>query len=513
MLADRSRFDVIVIGGGTAGCVVASELVRAGASVAIVEGGPDYGPQRNGRWPREFLDPASQPRTHDWGFEEERADGSVFPEPRARVLGGCSAHNECAAIWGQPQDYDAWETAGSIGWGWQGLRPLLDRIEQASPPQPHRGAHGPLRTAARIDVQRSSWQQAFLEAATDAGFASLADAGEPSAREGVAPFYVNVVDGVRQNAAFAFLDAVRGRRELAIIDDALADRLVLEAGQARAILCQRRGEPLEIKADRFVLCAGTYGSPAILLRSGVGPRRALEAIRVRCVLDLPGVGANLHDHPGVALEFQPTPSAAKAARDELVSGTLSAHPVVLRAKSDPRLDLFDLHVLPYQPSDDDTGGRRFGLLAFSLTPQARGSLEQRSADPRTAPRIRLSLLTDAADREAVHRGVRLARDLATRAPLASLIARELEPSVRIANDDTERIPQEAITSYAHPVGTCKMGPAGDRAAVVDHRGRVRGLENVTVADASIVPTIPRANTNLTVMLVAMRVAGTLVSGV
>lgn len=491
-------FDVVVAGAGSAGCVASAELVRLGARVALVEAGPDYGTFEARGWPTELLAPDSQPRTHDWGFTEERASGARFPESRARVIGGCSAHNECGAVWGLPTDYDAWVDHGCAGWSWSELFPLIDRLERATPALPHRGAHGPLLTQAAWPDPHDGWQGAFLDAARSAGFSELSDIGEPSGREGLAPFYLNITSNVRQNAAFAFVDPVRANPRLTIVDQAQVDRLVIEGDHARAIVVHRAGATIEIEARQFLLCSGSYGSPMILLRSGIGPRAHLVDLGIEPRLDVPGVGANLHDHPGVVVRFQP--SAVSASRNP------SAHPLVLRAKSHPARQMFDLHLLPYEPVDPQTGERASIILAFLMRPRSRGSLRLRSTEPSAAPEIRFAFLSDEEDLHAVSAALRLVRGLAQRSPLSELIRTELSPGEHPLVDERGVCLDRAISGYGHAVGTCRMGGEHDAAAVVDANGRVRGLQNVAVADASIMPTIPGANTNLSAMLVGMKIA-------
>src|SRR5579864_6426948 len=203
-------FDVVVVGGGSAGCALASRLCMTSAlSVCLVEAGPDYGPASERRWPADLLDPRFIPISPDWNYHEYRADGSSFLELRARVLGGCSTHNVCFTLWGPPEDYDAWAAQGNRGWSYRDVAPLIDEIERADPPAPYHGRNGLLPTRVYADTELSAWHQRFLQAAGDLGFSRLADLSAPAPVEGIAPGQVNVVDGARWNAAFAFLDPVR----------------------------------------------------------------------------------------------------------------------------------------------------------------------------------------------------------------------------------------------------------------------------------------------------------------
>lgn len=494
----ESSFDVVVVGAGSAGCVAAAELVRAGATVAVLEAGPDYGPQEDGRWPADLLAGDSQPRSHDWGFEEQRADGTTVPEPRARVFGGCSSHNECGAVWGLPSDYDSWVDRGCTGWSWADLAPLVDRIENAEPALPHRGRRGPLRTFATLNLQSSGLQTDFYRAARDIGFAPIADVGQPDSSEGIAPFYLNMMGGTRQNAAFAFLDPVRSDPRLHLFDDTHVDRLILRAGSARKVLASRHGENIQLSGHEYLLCAGTYGSPAVLMRSGIGPSAELRRLGITCEIDLPKVGANLHDHPGVALKLE-----AASIRSGTAAGA-TAHPVALRAKSAPAAAVCDLHLLPYERRDRTTGERQAMLLLFCLAPRSRGSVRLRSSDPDVRPIIRFEFFSDPQDRHRLIEGFSLARAIAVR--ILGSAAPEIFDHKHGLLDASGQLRSDLVTGYGHPVGTCAMGAREDDMAVVDPSGQVRGSANLRVADASIMPVIPRANTNLTAMLIGMKVA-------
>src|SRR5437899_599379 len=328
----------IVDGAGWAGCAAAAEAVRAGRSVALVEAGPDYGAFSR-RWPRDILDPRRRTERHDWGFEAELRRGVSTDEARARVVGGCSAHNECAAVWPPAEDIDHWRVPG---WSSRELAPLVDRVESATGGAVVRRRPGAVPTRAWRDDELSRWQAAFLEAAVASGYARLDDASAPGPATGVAPFHANVRDGVRWNAAFAFLDPVRDR--VAILDRTVAVRLVVRGDRAASLECRQGRRALALRAETFVLCAGTYGSPALLLRS-----------RVRS----PELGRGLQDHPGVALAYRPR-ERSSARRLPFRSQ------VVLRASSGASPLPWDLHVVPYQTEPDE-----LLVFVFAMAPLSR----------------------------------------------------------------------------------------------------------------------------------------------
>jgi choline dehydrogenase len=463
-------FDVAIIGAGSAGCALAGRLAaRTGLRIALVEAGPDYGPRASGAWPADLVDAHRTPDSHDWGFEQARA----------RVVGGCSTHNECALVRALPGDYDRWMTPG---WSDADLAPIVDDVARAVPASVCR------------DEELAAWQRAFLDAALDAGFPRLAD--EASGASGVGPFVQNVRDGIRWNAAFAFLDSVRSR--VTVISGIVADRLVLEADRARVLVGRGRHGIHEIHAERFVLCAGVYGSPTILLRSGVGPADDLAKLGIPAHIALPGVGANLHDHPGVGFDYEPTRRALRAVEQDVATGRFHESQVVLKTAP-------DLHVVPYQV-EDESDGWSFGILAYYLSPRSRGRVRLASADPGAAPAIDLGLLNDPErhDIGALLEGVDLVHRLTRGAPLADAIERG--PRRFTSRARRQRFVRDNVTDYAHSVGTCRIGPSPAHGDVVDARLRVHGLRNVFVADASMIPRIPRANINLTCFIIGARAA-------
>jgi choline dehydrogenase len=470
-------YDVAIVGAGSAGCALAGRLAaRTDLRIVVVEAGPDYGPQSSGKWPDDLVDARHTPDSHDWEFEQSRA----------RVVGGCSTHNECAIVRARPGDYDRWEIDG---WSDADLAPAVYDVSSALP-------HLVCR-----DDDLTAWQRAFLEAAVDAGIPRVVSVDEPPDATGIAPFVQNIAHGVRWNAAFAFLDPVRSR--VKVLGDFLADRLVLDGDRARSLLGRGPRGEREVRAKRFVLCAGVYGSPTILLRSGVGPREDLTSLGIPLQLNLPGVGVNLHDHPGVGLEYQPTPRALRAVRKEEKEGRFYEVQLVLRAAP-------DLHVVPYQSMDGRSWS--FGILAFQLDPRSRGRVYLTSRDPDAPPAIDLALLSDPGghDVTALMKGVRFIQDLTKRSSLADAIKRA--PRRFSAEAPLARYVRDNVSDYGHSVGTCRMGPSATAGDVVDARGRVHGLANVFVADAAIVPRIPRANTNLTCSVIGIRVADFLAAG-
>jgi choline dehydrogenase len=473
-----AAYDVVIVGAGSAGSALAARLAaRTELRIAIVEAGPDYGPRDSGAWPTDIIDAHHSPDSHDWGYEQSRA----------RVVGGCSAHNECAIVRPLPGDFDRWAVSG---WSDADLASIIGDVAFALP------AH----VCREEDL--ASWQRAFLDTAVEAGFPRLAHVDDAPGFDGVAPFIQNIADGVRWNAGFAFLDGARSR--VTVISDFLADRLVIDGDRARALVGHGPDGRREVRAERFVLSGGVYGSPAILLRSGVGPATDLRDLGIEVAIDLPGVGANLHDHPGVALDYQPTPGALRAVKEDEAASRFYEAQIVLRASP-------DLHLVPYQSADDGAGWT-FGIVTFHLDPGSRGRMRLTSRDADAPPSIDLGLLTDrkGEDAESLAEGIRLVHELTRHAPLASSIKRG--PRRFASHDRVIRYVRENVSDYGHSVGTCRIGSMPNGGDVVDARGKVYGLANVFVSDASIVPRIPRANTNFTCFLIGTRIADLLASG-
>jgi choline dehydrogenase len=455
-----TRFDVLIVGGGTAGCVLAARLSEDGArTVCLVEAGPDYGPFSAGRWPADMADARSLPMSHLWEQEPEDRSSS-----RARIIGGCSAHNACAVVWGSRADYDEW----GPGWRFADLAPHLARAQEG------------LRARSDRSADLTPWHAALLEGAERAGIPRLADANDLDATAGAAPFPANVVAGTRWNSAFAYLDDARERPNLSVLDRTLVDRLRFGPG-GRVIGAETDRGPLE--ADLVVLSAGAYGSAAILLRSGIGPAEEAARLGVPVVADLP-VGVGLCDHPGVGLEWAMDERLAPAALPNYEAS------VVVRACSATcPPDTWDIQLLPFLVREDEAWHAT--MVALALKPKSRGRLSIRSLDPREPPRIDHGFLADDGDLDVIVDGIEVARRVvhATGAPL------ELRPGTAA---DLRSYVRANVRGIFHPVSTCALG------TVVDARCRVLGVEGLAVVDASIMPTIPRANTNLSVVAIAER---------
>jgi choline dehydrogenase len=483
----------IVVGSGPAGAALAGALAEAGESVLLLEAGPDYGPRDDGRWPDDILDASALCSSHDWGYSSELDYAPrVLPFERARVLGGCSSHNGCAAIRGSRLDYDAW-AIDNPGWATSDLLPLFEEAEQR------------LRVRRYGAAEITPFHDACVASAQAAGIPATDDLNDLDENEAIGIAPVNIDGGVRYNAAFAFLDPVRDAGRLTIIGDALVSHVVLDGASACAVAVVTDLGLRQVRASRIVLAAGTYGSPALLQRSGIGPSDVLARAGVDLRVPLAGVGANLHDHPAMIVGFEGGPELERRTAGR--EGWVPEEQSIAKLRSDRCTEGFDLHLYPLGgPHPRERGAWRWELPVACMTPRSRGVVAIRSADPEQRPRIDHAYLSDpdGHDVAVLADGVEIARRIARAEPLRGLLGAEVRPAVD--GEDLERAIREKVEHYYHPVGTCRMGREDDPDAVVDASGRVHGLEGLYVADCSIVPTIPRANTNVPATVIGMHVA-------
>jgi choline dehydrogenase len=491
--------DTIVVGAGTAGAAVAGRLA-AGSSgrTLLLEAGPDYGPAGSGRWPHDLLDAASVTSSHDWGYTGEFA-GRVISFSRARVIGGCSSHNAGAVVFGSRLDYDGWAAAGNAGWSSRELLPLFA------------AAWKQLRVRRVGLDELTPFQRACRDALVASGIPAVEDLNNLDENAGVAPCPVNIDGTTRINSAFAYVDPVRDR--LIVAGDAPVERVLVRGGRAAGVAV-RDGERLtEIGAPRVVVSAGAYGSPAVLLRSGIGPAGELAAVGVKPVLDLPGVGRNLHDQPCAEIEYEGSAELIDQMERHLAeTGWRPAEQVIAKFPSAGCRQGFDLHVYPVGGYSEDLSAWYWLLGAACLTPLSRGSLRL------TGPSLKDKLVIDhrylsdpgGHDRARLAEGVERVREVAQAPELRRLLGRELRPGPGISGRQAiGRFVDSAAVTYYHPAGSCKMGPASDPGAVAGAGGRVHGIEGLYVADASLMPAVTSGNTNMPAAVIGERIARSL----
>ena len=478
--------EIIVIGGGTSGAAVAARLAEAGVKVILVEAGPDYGPFGDSRWPADLLNAHALATSHDWRYGSGPVEGRApWTFERARVIGGCSAHNGAIAAVGHHSDYDAWNLPG---WRTADLRPVFATVIEK------------LRVRTYAVSEVGPFHERCLEATAACGWPMAEDLCDLDANQSYGRESVNIVNKVRWNSAFAYLDPVRQLKNFRIVDRTITDTVV-ESNTGVKVTGWRDGQRVEFAAERVVLCAGVYGTPAILQRSGIGDPARLREAGVAPIHDLPGTGTNLHDHPIVHADRVIGPELQRWLDAAAASGMLPEEQTLGKACSSLADGIFDMHIFPVCASTQTvlTNGRALMEVAC-VTPRSRGRLDIVSEDPEAAPRMDHRYLTDADDHDitVLRDGLVLAEELLASPALASVLGKP------VTDVSTDALIRQHVLHYYHPVGTCKMGHGPD--AVTDERGRVHGLNRITVGDVSLMPQIPRANTNIPAAVIGERIA-------
>jgi choline dehydrogenase len=522
-------YDYVIVGAGSAGCVLAARLSEnPDARVLVLEAGPPDTAD-------EIHIPAAInllfKTAYDWDYQtvpQDRALGRTIYWPRGRVLGGSSSINAMIYIRGSRHDYDAWrDDYGCEGWGYTDLFPYFLRAEgNARGASPYHGDSGPLTVS---DLKhKSALTSDFIAAARGYGLPANDDFNGPQ-QDGVGYYQVTQSGGRRWSAADAYLHPASGRPNLTIVTDALVTGIEISAGRATAVRYVHRGaEELARAEAEIILSAGAIGSPQLLMLSGVGPADHLHEHNIAVMADSPGVGANLSDHPVVtamwaapkARSLWEQASRRNLARWQLThSGPMTSNIAEAGGftRTDPELVAPDIqwHVLPVPYLDGglaDPATRALSMLITLVSVGSRGRIRLRSADPRHKPAIDPAYLSDLADFDPLVRAVGIARDIAATRPLARQLHTELAPGPGVEGDaEMREWIRGSLSTIYHPVGTCAMGgdspvAASKLASVVDPQLRVRGLERLRVVDASVLPTVPRGNTNAPTIALAERAA-------
>jgi len=541
-------FDYIVVGAGTAGCLLANRLsANPNHRVLLIEaGGRD-----NYHWihiPVGYLYCINNPRT-DWLFRTEPdkgLNGRSLIYPRGKTLGGCSSINGMIYMRGQARDYDHWaELTGDAAWQWENCLPdfikhedhyRLDAGGDADPQHQDFHGHG---GEWRIEKQRLKWQvlDDFAEAAVQAGIPRTEDFNRGS-NEGVAYFEVNQRSGWRWNTAKAFLRPALKRDNLTLWHSTQVNRLLFDT-QGKALRCigvevERNGNTQRAMVSKeVVLCAGAIGTPHLLQLSGVGPKELLKEHAIEVVHELPGVGENLQDHLQIRSIYKiANGKTLNAIASTLLgkagigweylmkrSGPMSMAPSQLgaftRSSAEQRYPNIQYHVQPLSLEAFGQPLHPYPAITASvcnLNPTSRGTVRLKSSDPRQAPAISPNYLSSPEDRKVAADSLRVTRRIAEQPAFAKYAPEEVKPGVEYQTDDElTRLAGDIGTTIFHPVGTAKMGREDDAMAVVDSRLRVRGIHGLRVADASIMPTITSGNTNSPTLMIAEKAAGWLLT--
>ncbi len=364
-----------------------------------------------------------------------------------------------------------------------------------------------VRTYERAEL--TPWQEAWLAACVEGGLPLLGDLNGLDEAVGVAPESVNIVDEIRFNNAFAYLDPLRGDPRLTICGETLVDRLLLDGDRVVGVVAIADGAAVEVRAEEVILCGGAFLTPTVLLRSGVGPAADLRALGIEVAVDSPGVGANLHDQPFVLMTWEGSAEIGRAMDANAAAGWSPDEQVMAKWASSFDPEVFDVHLLPYSPTHL-FGGRSWHCGAGCLLPRSRGAVKLAGTDPEAKPLIDHRFYSDPEghDMAVLVEGVGVLRELAKTPALRDLLGAEKAPGpvgCETPEDITAYL-HAHVDSYWHPVGTAKMGPESDPTAVADHTGAVRGIEGCRVADCALMPVIPRATTHMPATVVGERVA-------
>lgn len=523
--ADALQFDYIIVGGGTAGCVLANRLSADPAlSVCLLEAGP------SDRTPLvhvpAFVGTLMFHSTYGWGYKttpQPQLGGREIPLPRGRILGGCSSTNGMVYFRGHPRDFDEWSELGNPGWSFREVLPYFLRSEH-NIDHPHsrwHGTDGPMHIA---HVRKySPMIKPFLAATSALCYPRCADFNGVPDPVGFDVRQNALHKGRRVSGVTAFLDPVRKRANLSILTDCLVRSITIDNGRATGVVVERGGTIDTIAASREVLLsAGAYGSPALLQHSGIGDAQALQELGIAVKLHLPAVGSNLHDHPSAVVQMTTSNTESYGlswpalprnawsvlqyliARKGQMAGNLFE--VTGFVRTTDGLDRPDVQFV-FMPATRPTPGSAFprghgfGINSIVLRPKSRGSVRLRSRDPHAAPLIDNRFLYEEEDVEPLLRGLRIARQILAMPQMARYQASEILPGPALQDDDALRdYIRRTCTAVHHPGGSCRMGSDGH--SVVDPGLRVRGIEGLRVVDASIFPRVVSGNTNAAVVMIA-----------
>ncbi len=525
------NWDVIIVGGGAAGCLLANRLsAQSQQRVALIEAGPSDN-DLSIRLPVGWASVAYG-KKYNWPLKtvpQQHLNQRELIWPRGRVLGGSTSTNGMIYVRGQAQDFDDWANGGADGWDWASVLPYFKRFEQSAITGIARGNKGELTPSIAAN---SEWSEQFIAACAVAGFPTRQDynAGE---QFGAGYYEQTIADGRRVNSASAFLKPALGRSNLAVRTHTQVSHLIIEDGRVTGVCAfNRRGKAMVFRANQVVLCAGAVHTPTILMRSGVGCGEHLSALDISVVLDRPDVGANLQDHYGAMVAFEV--SGGGTVKDQLTPWGLgaelwrylrrregllampSADAYLFHASSQAQRSRPDIQVHFARASGErDDKGRStvdkvpgVTAITYPMRPTSRGTLRLPDASLSSAPLIDPNYLATEHDKRVILDGLRTLRQIFRSEPLVGSVRNEIRPAV----DDSDL----ALLDYAratgttgyHPVGTCRMGNDDD--AVVDLRLRVRGIDGLSIADASIMPNLVSGNTMATTYMIAERAADFLI---
>ncbi len=532
-----SEFDYVVIGSGSSGGIVASRLsedptvrvllLEAGGSdrTALIRKPGMVGVVHQVKQLKKKL---------DWGFRtvpQVHMNHRRVPYTRGKVIGGCSSINGMLYLRGHRQNYDDWAADGCEGWGYDDVLPYFKKLESHEDGETeYHGATGPIRVTRHPADQVSPVSDAFLSAASEVCGIPIGDDFNADNQHCAAMFHMSAADGVRSSVGECYVEPALERPNFTVETGALVRRVVIENGRATGVEYQRGGVADFVRAEReVVISGGAIGSPQILMLSGIGPADHLREHGIDVHVDLPGVGKNLHDHLFVPITYRSPTSQHRGTVLHFFGGMLREYlgggdswfgrmnfeaGAFIKSQAKAPIPDVQLHTMPwgyFTPNQDGPGrpdldtGHCLTILVTLIYPESRGELRLTSDLPDQEPHIDPAFLEAGADLELLMRGIRRTREICSHAVMADHLEKELTPGASRASDEelVEEIRLRGCTGY-HPVGTCKMGV--DPMTVVDPQLRVRGVEGLRVADASIMPSVPGGNTNAPCMMVGERAA-------